>query len=162
MANSDIIAGSRPVKKIYPATKYETAASQTIKKGDWVVKNSAGQIAIYTSGGALLGVAATSVENSSVGDEIFVQDHPDQIFENQVAGSGALADIFVTSTLANCFDAEVAAGTGKHEIKDSTSVNDLFQMLELGRDLTTGNVSEVGANTRFYYMITRSAHQNTA
>ena len=147
MENSDIIAGSRPVKKIYPATKYETAASQTITKGDWVVKNSAGQIAIYTSGGALAGVAATSVENSNVGDEIFVQDHPDQIFENQVAGTGALADIFDTSTLANCFDAEVecleedlgfggipndesqAGSPGRPCTQSSVLISDLFNLI---------------------------------
>lgn len=162
MANTDRPNGSRAVKKVYAPTKYETAASQTITKGDWVVKDANGQIIIYASGGALCGVANTGVESSSAGDEIFVNDHPDQIFEAQVAGTGALNDITDTSTLANCFDAEVSAGTGLHEIDEANSTDDLFQMLELGRELSTGEISEVGANTRFYYMITRSAHQNTA
>lgn len=160
MANTDKPNGFRPVKEIYSPTKYEAAASQTIAKGDAVVKDANGQITIYSSGGAVAGVAATSVSGSAAGDEIFVYDNPEQKFEGQCSGTGALNDITDTATLANAFDIE--GTTGIMEIDEDASLNDLVQVLELGRDPSTGDVSEAGANTRFYFRWTRSAHQGTA
>ena len=64
-ANLDAPQGFKPVD-INGASKsrlHETAASQTIAKGDAVIMNSAGQIEIaLSSSGTLLGVAGSAVK----------------------------------------------------------------------------------------------------
>jgi hypothetical protein len=160
MANTDRPNGFRPVKHIYSPTKYEVAGSQTISKGDAVIKDANGQIAIYSGGASISGVASTSVENSVAGAEIFVHDHPDQEFEGQCAGTGSLNDLTDTATATNAFD--ITGTTGIMEIDESASTNDLIQVLALGRDPKTGDVSEVGANTRFYFKFVKTAHQCSA
>ena len=63
-------------------TEYPAAASQTIEVGDPVALDTSGNVIIATaSSAALLGICAQAVTDSTVGDAVYVYDHPDIQFE---------------------------------------------------------------------------------
>ena len=143
-ANLDAPQGFKPVD-INGASKsrlHETAASQTIAKGDAVIMNSAGQIEIaLSSSGTLLGVAGSAVTSSSAGDDIWVYDDPNQVFEGQCSGTYAIT---INSTFV-----DIEGTTGIMEINENASTEKVIQVLHMDPN------SSVGANARVYFNIVK-------
>jgi len=156
--------GFRPIGRDPKVHTWPLTASQTIAVGDPVYLDSAGRvsIAVENSTAELLGVAASPCTSSTAGDPILVYDDPDQIFEGQCSGNGALADPYTCATLTSCFD--IDGTTGIFEIDESTSTQDLIQVCGVGTDPGTGEESAVGTNQRKLFRITEIHHQlrNTA
>lgn len=160
MANLDRPNGFRPYPDSIQVTLWPVAAAQTIAVGDMVLLDAAGRIAIAGTGAnEVCGVAATPVTASSAGDDIWVYDSPDQMFEAQYGGTtgGALADPYTTATAAQCFD--LTGTTGIQEIDEDNSTDDLFRVVKRGYDPATGDLTELDVNARMIIRINESEHQ---
>lgn len=163
MSNTDRPNGFRPVEghwngAISVPHVWPASSGATIARGDMVYLDSAGRIAIATSStAAVIGVAATPVSAAAAGDSIWVFDDPNQVFEGQCSGSGALADPYTCATSTSCFDLE--GTTGIMEINEDSSSYDIIQVIGVGYDPLTGEPSAVGTNQRKYFKINRAKHQ---
>ena len=148
MANTDLPNGFKAVDFIYRPKLWPVAGSAAIAKGDIVVIDSNGRIALATTSSTqVVGVAASSVAaTAAAGDSIWVYDNPAQHFEAQCSGNGALADPYTTRSSAACFDME--GTTGIMEIDENDNTTDLIKILGVGKDPITGQESAVGANQR--------------
>lgn len=160
MANVDSPKGFKPAvgAPYFPPTKWGLTASETIAVGDMVYVTSAGRVSIATSStsGYILGVAATSCSSATVDDPIYVWDNPNQLFEGQCSGSGALADPYTCHTAASCFDLE--GTTGIQEINEDATTYDIIQVVGVAKDPVTGVDSAVGANQRKVFKINWTKH----
>ena len=161
MANTDKPNGFRPAYgEVYHSPhKWTVAGSEAIAVGDVVYLNSDGRVAFAAAGqnGDLLGVAATAVTTAATtATEIWVWDHPLQVFEGQYSGNGALTDPFTTRSSAACF--ALAGTTGIQEINESSSTGDCFKIVGVGRDPANGEVSAVGANQRVKCRLNLAKH----
>ena len=151
MANADRPNGFIPAEDqpYFPPKPYPVAGSVAIAIGDVVILNSAGRVTIgasNTAKGLYLGVAATSVTSSAAADdEILVWDNPEQIFQGQCSGNGALADPYTTRSGGACFDIE--GTTGIMEINEDSSTYDVFRIIGVGKE-PDGTASAVGANQK--------------
>jgi len=149
MANVNRPNGFRPAGgyPYYAPKVWPVAAAMTIAIGDAVIEDGAGRVSIgLANSGTILGVAATPVTASDVDDDIWIFDNPDQVFEGQCSGNGALADVNTCRTTANAFDIE--GTTGIMEINEDASTEDVVKVLGTGVDPVTGIESKVGANQR--------------
>jgi len=149
MANANRPDGFRPAGgyPLYKTQVWPVAAGETIAIGDAVIEDGAGRVSIaLANSGTPLGVAASPVTASTVDDPIWIYDNPDQVFEGQCSGNGALADVNTCRTTANCFDIE--GTTGIMEINEDATTEDVVKVVATGVDPVTGEASEVGANQR--------------
>jgi len=162
MANT-YVYGFKPVMKGMgddpTPRKYQLAVTQTIKIGDVVALDSAGQVTIATATtakGLYLGVAASACAVSVAGDPIYVWDDPNMIFEGMVA-IGALADCYTTRSAAACFD--LAGTTGVMYVNQAGTTYDVFKCIgECAKDPLSGANSAVGAYQMKYWKINSTAH----
>jgi hypothetical protein len=157
MANADRPVGFTPAEDCpyYPPKPWPVVGSAAIAKGDMVTLNSDGYVCIDITG-AQLGVADSSVTaSSSAGDTIMVFDNPNQIFQGQCSGDGALADPYTTRSAAACFDIE--GTTGIMEINENATSALIVKIVGVGKE-PNGEKSAVGTNQKKLFRISRPLH----
>ena len=126
--------------------KLEAAASQTIAIGD-LVKWSSGYVAIATStDDHLLGVAESAVSNSSQGDAIYVNTHPDSVYRAYC--SGTLTAAMRGSTV------DMEGATGAQYVNENASTEKVLQIIK--------EVSSVGASVELFCKIARHSSAGQA
>jgi len=118
------------------------AASQTITKGDAVI-HSSGLVAIAVATSShLLGVALQSGTTAASVELKFAPGVPWNIFEGQCSGTYAASIRFTAC--------DIEGTTGIMEVNEDATTEDVIQVV--GEDPN----SEIGANTRVYFVILRS------
>jgi hypothetical protein len=96
-------------------TRYPVAASQSIKVGQPVALNGDGRVVIATAGSTkLLGVCAKEVSGTAVGEDVFVMDHPEAVFEIDALDPSLIDQDFVGVSVdlavdSGAFKADLAA-----------------------------------------------------
>ncbi len=140
-ANQDNPNGFRPFGKAQ-AVNYQVAASQTIKVGDAVTLNTSGYVIIATATSArILGVAASAVTSSSVGDGIAVYDDPSQVFIGQCSGTISRTDVDDTPLLC-----DIEGTTGIMEVDENAASYRVVQVFAIVPGETWGS-----ANARVFF-----------
>jgi len=159
MANTDRPNGFRAATARPKIEQFEVAATQTITVGDMVVVDSNGQVTIAAAGASVAcGVAASISASAAAGSAIQVYTDPEQVYEAQCSGTGTgVTAIYSTATSTACYDLE--GTTGIQEINEDSTSGDLIQVIGIGRDPGTGDISADGANQRFYCIINRTKNQ---
>jgi hypothetical protein len=128
------------------------AASQTIAKGDPVIDNGSGLVAIATAtSGALLGIAAEAVTSTAsvtrAADRIAIYPGVDTaIFDGQCSGS-SVATLVAT-------DVDIEGSTGIFEVNENATTEQVIRIVGLVSDKAAD--LDIGANDRVYFIIKRS------
>lgn len=121
-------------------TKAQAAASQTIAIGDLVKWNGSGYIALATAtDDHIAGVAESKVTSSTLGDAIYINDHPDSIYRAYCSGT------LTAAYRGTCVDFEGA--TGAQYVNENANSEKVIQILE--------DVDGVGANAEVFCKIAR-------
>lgn len=94
MANKDMPTGLKPHEQCIRARKY--VAGSTVYPGDPVALAADGQVDLSVTA-PLLGVA---LNYATVGQDLMVADHPDQIFVAQATASIAASDVGQNASLS--------------------------------------------------------------
>lgn len=93
MPNPDTPFGLRPYGHIYPINKhFATTTTTTIQIGDVVTMATTGLVrrCVTTTGAdGIVGVASTAVKANLSSQDVWVHDHPDQLFTIQDDGVAA-------------------------------------------------------------------------
>jgi hypothetical protein len=120
---------------------YDAAAAQTIREGDPVKLDHEGRVAIATAtDSVLLGFARTAVTASTAGDDIYVYDDPNEIFQCQCSAA------FKISMVGHEVDLE--GTTGIYEVNAYSSIYKPVRIVGWNINDT------VGDNTRVYVQVT--------
>jgi len=139
MANIDRPNGLAPWGKVRRVNEYVAAGA--IGRGDAVVLDSNGRVAVPSSGGsayagALVGVAIGAAEAAD--DKILVADDPHQEYKVQASGSdiGAQTEMNLNYSL-KCSDRDSATKESRQELKSDTGAATAtlpLKVLRLDRD----------------------------
>jgi len=155
MANPDKPNGFKYIRSLtgqMAPVSLAVAASQTIAKGDAVIDNGSGLVAIAIStSGAILGVAAEAITTTGsvtrVDDRFLVYPAMDDaVFEGQVSGSSTAALLFT--------DVDIEGATGVMEINENATTEQVARITALGSDIEVD--LDLGANDRVEFTFKRS------
>jgi hypothetical protein len=155
MANTDRPNGFSLVRSLsgqMAPVSMALAASQTIAKGDAVIDNGSGLVAIgLATSGALLGVAAESATSDSsptrADDRILIYPAVDtNVFSGQCSGDSAAALIAT--------DVDIEGATGVMEVNEDATTEQVARIVGLESDKDVELT--LGTNDRVYFIIKRS------
>lgn len=155
MANADKANSFRYVRSLtgqMVPVDMAIAASQTIAKGDPVIDNGSGLVAIATAtSGALLGIAAEAVTSTGsvtrADDRIAIYPGVDTaIFDGQCSGD-SVATLVAT-------DVDIEGSTSAFEVNENATTEQVIRIVGLVSDKAPD--LDIGTNDRVYFIIKRS------
>lgn len=155
MANPDKPNGFTYVRSLtgqMAPVSLAVAASQTIVKGDAVIDNGSGLVAIaLLTSGAILGVAAEPITTDGsptrADDRLLVYPAMDDaVFEGQVSGSSTAGLLFT--------DVDIEGATGVMEINENATAEQVARITGLVSDIDVE--LELGLNDRVEFTFKRS------
>lgn len=157
MANPDAPNGFKYIKGTLLISHMGVAATQVIKKGDWIVEDTNGYaaLAVLTSG-QLLGIATQNVNTTGVAagatDIEYIVALPTTVFQGQCSGT-------LTQTMLMS-DVDIEGTTGIMEVNENAVVEQVLRIVEIP-DTTDAGPNVVGLNSRVNVICVRRMWDNT-